>query len=331
MISNYQAFSGVAIEAPYVMNLRAGVPENSNRAIGWAARPSDRMSDVFKLVAGDIDGDATDGYTPWVMSDFRLPELETTLNIRTSSLFDGLVVTSALVGMLAQIDDEIVEVLDITVSQIKLRRGCCDTIPQVHVAGSRLWFFEPRHARDPVEHGGTVVYKLRPVVYGPAVDADTLPSMPVTFNRRAERPYAPGRMMVNMRPWFEEAQAVSGEPTVFAWARRNRVTQGAASGGHTLPDTKPEEWQVTRLTFFFETPSVTPGAAADRNVLREIEVQGTAYSYPYEYAQADGNTAGTTTGVCGTVVIYCRVCAVRDDLESTSGYIAPIRVPSYPC
>jgi hypothetical protein len=339
--SNYLPFDRRIIETPYVVNARRNLTADGNYALGMAARPSDRMSDAFDLIANGTLA-ATGDYTPWLTTDFRLPELETIINVRSSSLYDGVPLDGALVGKLALIDDEIVYVSRVIgEKQVEIMRGCCDTIPAVHIAGSRVWFFDAGSAFDTLNRlsGEAVDFIMRPGVYGPPVPLGELLVDGIVIGGRSALPYAPGQIVVNGRPWFEEAQSTSGQPVTFSWARRNRVGQGSQIMAHWDDDMEPELNQVTRLRFYYETPSDTPGYPAVVHVLRQIDVvksgasplSGVQYIYSYATAQADGNTAGQALGVCGTVVIYCRIMAARDGLESFQSYVVSIRVPSYPC
>jgi hypothetical protein len=332
--SNYLAFAAQAFESPYVINAVRGVTASGNYAFGVAARPADRMSDSFSLYANGASPQAGQ-YVAWVTLDFRLPELETIINVRSSSLYDGVPLPSSLVGKACMIEGEIARVVRIISDrQIEIARGCADTVPVPHIAGTLAWFFDPLTVSfDPTARTSseTVVYKFQPTVYGPAIPLADLPENPVTHVDRALRPYAPGQIVVNGRPWFEEAQAVSGSAMVFSWARRNRLTQGSQLVGHVEPDVAPEANQLTRLQFYYETPPAVAGDPPVKNVLRTVDTDLTTFGYFYNWAQADGDTAGHALGICGTVVIYCRINAVRDGVESYNSYIVPIRVPSYPC
>lgn len=332
--SNFMPFLSAVIEAPYVMNLKAG-QDDLNHAVAVAARPSDRQSDRFGMLVNNselADG-ATSTYTPWLDTMYRLPELETTVTARDSSLFTGVTIDSRLIGKLAMIGTEFVLVDGILANGVTIKRGCCDSIPFSHPAGSRLWFVDGYSVRDivPYPFGTDHEYRTPPDLYGAPVDPATLPVYHAKFVDRASKPYAPGRIVVNGRPWFEEAQATLGGTVDFSWARRNRLTQGQFVVDHTAADITPEAGQVTRLMFYYPTPSPVPGADPIVNVLRTVDVAGNAYSYPYDLALEDGNTAGTATGVCGTVVIYAFLVAVVDGNTSWQGYTIPIRVPSYPC
>jgi hypothetical protein len=331
--SNYLLSENRVVESPYFMNVTQQYGENAH-AYAVAARPSDRQSDMFSLFALNSPLGAAD-YTPWLTIDYRLPELETIINVRSSSLFDGVEISGDLVGKIALIDDEYVTVQRvISDKQIEVARGCGDSIPAVHAAGARLWFVEGYAAYDFVARDGqTVPYQIAPAVYGPAIPLGQLPYTILTFASRAVRPYPPGRIVVNGRPWFEEAQATSGDPVVFSWARRNRITQGAQAVGHAAPDTLPESGQMTHLSFFYEIPAASPGNPPTVVSLREVDVSsaGIGYAYTYDLALVDGDAAGRALGVCGTVVIQCRISSVRAGLPSMQSYVVPIRVPSYPC
>lgn len=329
--SNFLQFDQRAMESPYMTNLLRAAPAEGNFAVAVAARPADRQADVYQLVV-DAAVVASDTFTAWVSTDFRLPELETTLNIRTTSRYDGVPVDAA-VGQLALIDDELVEIKAMDTKTVTIGRGCADTVPAVHLPGAKLWLIDQRSTFDPTGRAlsDVVNYKLRPVGYGPAVDDATLPSNPVTVAQRSLRPYAPGQVVVNGRPWFEEATSISGTACQFSWARRNRVSQASEVTDHVVDDIEPEVGQVTRLTFYYTTPSATPGAPADVHTLRTVTQAGTFYEYPYADAQADGAIAGPATGVCGTVVISVKIEALRDGLTSWQSYTVQLRIPTIAC
>lgn len=360
--SQWQAFDQRAIIAPYLMTARAALPPGiaaADHVLAFGVRPADRMSDAFNLyrhwteqvATGATDGNGnpiyqtehhhdligTAEYAPWVSINFRLPELETTLNVRTSSLYDGVRVTPAMYGKLALIDDELVAVYAINPDgTMTIGRGIGDTIPAVHVAGSRMYIFENSSVLTSTLRSGAEDYRVQPGVYGPAVNVDTLPALNVNVTGRGIRPYNVAQLQINARPWFEEVQAVNGAATRFSWAWRNRLTQGMLALDHGKPTVDPEAGTQCRLIFYYETPPTVPGEAPVQHALRLVDISPVAgvdgvYAYPYALAQVDGNAAGRALGICGTVVIYCAIECVRDGLTSLQRYVAPIRVPSHPC
>lgn len=346
--SPFLPFDWRVIETPYAVNVRYDMPAPAgNYALTMGARPADRMADAYQVFANGVTvntGSLAVHFTPWITLEYRLPELETTLNIRSSSLFDGVDLSGIQVGHAALIDDEIVQVERVTPTQIFVRRGCMDTVPAVHLPGARCWFFQASAAFDKTERtdGEPLAYQLLPVAYGAPHDLAAQPAYGISMSRRAELPYAPGRIVLNGRPWFEEAQATSGFGVSFSWARRNRVAQGSGILAHDDPDQAPEPGQTVRLHFYYETPPANAGEPPVVHTLRQVDTglsqpgaanpqAGLSYTYTYAMAQADGDAAGRALGICGTVVILCRISAMRDGLASLQSYVAPIRVPSFPC
>lgn len=335
LTSQFMSFASVPFEVPYLMNLRNGLIGDANYLMGVAARPLDRMSDTFDLVGlSDVQSYSGSAYTPWVTSEYRLPELERTLTIRESSFADGVPVEFSNIGRLAMIDKEFVQIDAIgTDGTITLRRGCLDTVPAVHLPGARLWFVEAEAGADRTEYAGDEQFTVKfvPKVYGPDVLLSDVPAASMQIVQRSIRPYPPARIVINGRPWFEEAAANSGGAVQFSWARRNRVVQGTEIFDHSLDDVEPEVDQITRLTFFFTTPSTAPGVPPTEHMLRAVDVADTSYAYSYAFAQADGEAAGAATGVCGTVVISVRIESLRGGIASLQSYVARLRLPSYPC
>jgi hypothetical protein len=327
--------------------------------MAFGVRPADRMSDTYNMYhhwievvdTGEVDGDdnpiydyvhhhdlvGSKPYAPWLTCDFRLPEIETTFNVRSSSLYDGVRVTSVLVGKLALIDDEMVVIRSFNADgTLTIGRGVGDTIPAVHIAGSRMFIFEDAAVVDPTLGSGQIEYRLQPGVYGPAIDVDALPPLMAERAARGYAPYNVAQLTANARPWFEEVQAVNGGEVAFVWAWRNRVTQGTDAVDHAYPSIDPEAGTTARVIFYYETPPSAPGGNPVQTTLRSVTVnpvagEDGAFVYTYAMALADGDVAGHALGVCGTVLIYCRIDCVRENYISFQRYVTPIRVPSYPC
>lgn len=361
--SQWQAFAQRGMASPYMFTFKRGLPASTTTqdyAMAFAARPADRMSDTCNMYrhwvelvdSGEDEPDGspifdtihhhdligTKAYTPWVTCDFRLPELEQIVNVRTSSLYDGIRIDETLIGKLALIDDEIVIIISIPGDgTIKIFRGMGDTIPAAHIAGSRMYIFDLTAIVDPtLRSAGTYDYRMQPGVYGPAVNVDALPPLNIAMDVRGYRPYNVGQLQVNGRPWFEEAQAINGAPLQILWAWRNRITQMSLPVDHTYANIDPEVGTYCRLTFYYETPPTSEGANPVLHTLRTVNVNPVAakdgeYNYSYALALTDGAAAGQALGVCGTVVIYCRIDCVRENYISFQRYVVPIRVPSYPC
>lgn len=369
--SQWQNFWQYVQETPYIFNARKGYSVNDARAMAVASRPSDRMSDGYNLIrhwvttedSGEVDGQgnpiyvqvqhnenvANGDYTPWFTLEFGVTELETEFNVSAMSLWDGVRLPSSgdLVGKIALIEEEFVEFQSLKGDVYTVGRGVGDTIPRRHIAGVGVVFFDHVSVVDPTGRaaGETHEYRFQPKTYGPLPDPNTLPVTglnTVTFNNRALRPYNVAQLVVGGRPWYEEAQVVSGLPLEITWAWRNRQTQGSAAFDHTYPSIDPEAGTQAVLTFFYQTPPVNPGDPPVQHDLRTVVVspftipgepgvQDGIFNYTYAMAQADGAVAGAALGICGSVVITCAIYTIRGGYAAWQHYWIPIRVPSYPC
>lgn len=363
--SVWQNFWQYCSEAPYLFNLHHGIPGDEHRNFAVASRPGDRMSDGYNLMrhwieyVDNVDGQgnhyttevphvdlvATGEFTPWFTLEFGITELETTINVAATSLWDGIRVPpmSDLTGKIALIEQEYVIFKQKNGDVYTIGRGVGDTIPARHIAGIGVVFFDNVAVVDPVGRYDTAKYSLQPLTYGPLPDPNLLPLNTVPYNFRVARPYNVGQLVVNGRPFYEEAQATTGQPVVITWAWRNRITQGAVPYDHAFPSFSPEPGTQCVFTFFYQTPPVNPGDPPVQHDLRTVVVnpvyptpgadanQG-IFQYTYAMAQADGAVAGAALGVCGSVVITCAVYCLRDGIfPSLQHYWIPIRVPSYPC
>src|SRR5690606_18092952 len=87
-----------------------------------------------------------------------------------------------------------VDAIDADAGTISLGRGCADTVPQAHAAGSRLYFYGDSAAHDTTEYADaeTVDVKLLTNTGSQQLGEDDASPMSVTFDRRQSRPYPPG-------------------------------------------------------------------------------------------------------------------------------------------
>ena len=357
--SFYTKISRNLFEAPYLHLLRRGDTPVSMRVVTVAARPSDRLTDTLGLFTHEdwpkgtgsmhpYDFVDQPSFTPWITLQVKLQYLETTALVKQSSFYDGVPLTGVQVGMMALIDAEIVRVVAVAEFQITIARGCADTIPAIHKPGARMWFFEVAAGNDPRDYvwysntspkGSRAEVKLIPSVYGPPLRVKDVPTDGLDFARRTERPYAPGRVMVDQRPWFEGARMQYDTSIIISWVHRNRITQGTAVVDHTMPGVPPETRQKYRLHMFITLPQ-EEGPPVTMTIRDQI-VDGTSFEYTYEMGRADGNRGGRALGACGSVSMVMWLTSVRMkddsynvssiDFESWQRYQILLSLPSYQC
>lgn len=170
-------------------------------------------------------------------------EADDTKTATTFTLASASGMGAVIVGGAAMWADEIVRVDTVTPVgagyQVTLARGCADTVPQVHSAGERIWFYDTFAAADATEYTADelVNIKLLTRAANALLDVADATAISVTFEGRASLPYAPGQVKVAASDW---PTVVAGEFDL-AWAHRNRVLQAdqvidTTVGSFTQPD-----------------------------------------------------------------------------------------------
>lgn len=132
---------------------------------------------------------------------------------------------SVVVGSPVMWEDEIlrVDAIDPTALTATLARGCADTVPAAHAAGSRLWFMGADMALDSTEYlvGEVVSIKLLATTPENFADPATVPAATLTMAQRHHRPYPPGNVRLNGAAFPAE---IDGAVSV-SFAHRDRILE----------------------------------------------------------------------------------------------------------
>lgn len=153
---------------------------------------------------------------------------------RATAMFDG---------MAAMIGNEIVKVTRVFGSTMFIGRGCADTIPTAHPAGTPVYFFDKSFAYDNRAYNSTatVAVKIQPRSFsGASVPLEYSPPQTLAFTQRMIRPYPPGRVLMNDRPFDQPCIVDENTDLVLTWAHRNRVTQMDQLIDHSIGSITPE-------------------------------------------------------------------------------------------
>lgn len=214
-------------------------------------------------------------------------------------------------GSAAMIGEEIVAIVSQAGSDFGIARGCGDTIPASHGAGTTIWFFDDFVATDGIEYAGNETIGVKPLpetLTGGSVPIAYSPPEGLTFNYRFPRPYPPAQVKANGSPWFNLVD-ISGATTQLdlTWVHRNRVTQMDLLVGHTQANVTPEVGQTYTVRVY-----------DDANVLKATYsgIDAMAWSYTVEQMTTDF-AAGSTAGV---IAGYLMFVSVRDGYESLQPY-----------
>ena len=334
----YTPLTRMLFESPYTYLLRRGLPAVTHRVSTMTARPGDRLTDNHHVYSRNNSTNPWEQrdyppFTPWLIIDEPLPFLTDMAKIRTSSITDGVILDDVRPGQLAALNGELVRVVDVTMEYVKVARGCADTVPNSHPAGSRIWFFEAAGGLSRLDttwgSADLVESKIVPAVYGPALDPAVAKSDSIEMQTRVTRPFPPGQVKVDGLPWFNGARMEPGKVAVLTWAQRNRLSQGTAVLDHNAPQIAHEYGTTYRLKIALKLPGAN-GKKVEV-IIREEMVDGTTWSYTYDKAVADGRRAAQILDVCGFVVVPLYLDAMRDGQENWQGYSIPLVLPAPVC
>jgi len=181
------------------------------------------------------------------------------------------------------------DAIDRVAGTVTLGRGCADTVPATHVAGSRLWILTDAIALDPARYTSpaTVQAKLPTRTGSAALPLADAPQLAITTAQRQHRPYPPGRLRI------DDALPPSLVIGAFdvGWAHRDRLLQANQLIDSEAASIGPEPGTTYTLRVYID------------DVLAEEQtgLTGTTASVP----MLGGNGAGRL-----------EVWAVRDGLDS---------------
>lgn len=232
------------LESPYVelvTNMShadlAAFPEDAGILLTIAARAQDGLNYSIHSAAEGEDY-ADNGSAEWCPTAQIVEAadyLDTEFTLSASMDLDDVEV-----GSWALWDEEIVrvDVLDVDAGAITLARGCADTAPALHVAGSRIYFCGDWAGTDGREYvdGDTVRAKL---LSRTSTDLQSLAGAlehTISMAQRQFRPYPPGRLRINGAGYPGE---VLGDAEV-EFAHRDRTQQADKLFDATVADIGPE-------------------------------------------------------------------------------------------
>jgi hypothetical protein len=117
-----------------------------------------------------------------------------------------------------------VDAIDADAGTVTLGRACGDTVPQVHGAGERIWFYDDGASSDTREYAdGEVVHaKLLTKTASEELPIGDAADLTVTMDSRQARPYPPADFQLEGA--VPDGTALTETITV-SWAHRDRVLQ----------------------------------------------------------------------------------------------------------
>lgn len=313
--SSYRELSGTMRAADMAM-----LTADSGYVGSLGIRPSD-IAYNYTLVSrvsgvGDFVETATGDFTPTGLLPVSVPMSAEPIHLVLSSIRNLDLVE---VGTEAVCDGEVlrVDAINAETGEVVLARGCVDTAPAPHSAGTRVWFTDDYTGADPTEYlaGETVEAKLLTKTTAGKLDPAFAPVASATLARRQIRPYPPGNLRVRGTAY---PALVSGS-IVLTWSHRDRLLQADQLIDTAQGDIGPEPGTTYTVRVYLDgalnstasgitTTTVTPTVTGNGAVRIEIDAVRDGYtswlpltaSFSYStdgsLTTEDGHTLTTESG-----------------------------------
>lgn len=245
-----------AFEAPYIDLVAslsradmAALPDDAGYLEACAADPSSSRNYTLAVqdAGGSWDTGTTGDWCPTATVNEAAGYLDTAFTLSAASGLDDVAIGSAALW-----DDEIVRVdaLDAAAGTITLARGCADTVPAQHAAGSRLWFWQSAAAPSATEYtaGESLTVKLLTNTGSEQLPLASATAIGVDMAGRQARPYPPAHVQVNGEDYPDE---IDGS-VEFTWSHRDRVTQADQLIDTTAGNIGPETGTTYTVEYYTE-------------------------------------------------------------------------------
>lgn len=120
---------------------------------------------------------------------------------------------------------------DGTFTLVGVWRGLFDTVPSVHPAGERVWFFTYGASSPDETTTQDAQINVKNLPFGPrgSVSLSAATALACTMSGRNKKPYPPGNVRLNGLDCASWPVQVDGTATL-QWSNRNRVQQGVGGG-----------------------------------------------------------------------------------------------------
>lgn len=179
------------------------------------------------------------------------------------------------------VGDEMMRVdgIDTVTGSLYVARGCADTLPQQHPAGTRAWFYEDLTGTDGRDYatGETVEARVLTITPSERLDLGDVLGDTISIGGRQGRPYPAGDLRVNSVRFGEAADTVFPATVELTWSHRDRILQDDRLIEHEAVDIGPEAGTVYRVR-------VLDGST----LLREETVAGSSWLYDDTMISSDG-------------------------------------------
>lgn len=219
---------------------------------------------------------------------------------------DSLVGEALLLGGAA---GEVVRCEDVTGNTLTVARGCADTVPQAHAAGTSVWAYDDTHGVDGRRYalGEDVQTLVLTRTSEQLLPEDDATPETIAMAARHALPYPPGNVTVDGDSLYE-LDDLHAEPAI-AFVDRDRIAQADALVSFGEGGVGPEPGTTYTVTIYDEDDLVT--------ALRTVSgLSSGTWTYDAAMQTADGNP----------VSVVAVIDAQRDGLDSWQQHSARINL-----
>lgn len=193
---------------------------------------------------------------------------------QTISIASGVDLDLVRIGSYAYLGNEIVRVDSLSTSSITVGRGCLDTVPALHQAGTRIFFIDVFGGSDEYEYvqGENASVKLRPVTPLGVLPVASAPTQSLQIQCRHYKPYAPGNFRINGVQYNQ----IPVGPINIQWSHRDRLLQ---TGGIIVSTTDGDIGPEVGVSY---TLTIQRQATPWTNLINVSGISVTSYSWSTE-------------------------------------------------
>ena len=169
--------------------------------------------------------------------------------------------TDVTIGTLAAIGDELVRIDGVSATTLTVGRGCLDTVPQAHPAGTPVicWQLLANASEARFAAGETVAVRMLPETGFGTLPLSQAPEDEFTLASRAIRPLPPGDLRGNGVS-VVNPNVLNLGPVLLTWAHRDRLLQtSVAIDAYDAGDIGPEPGVAYVLEIRWVDPDTDAG------------------------------------------------------------------------
>jgi len=168
--------------------------------------------------------------------------VETFSTVATGGLVSLAVDPQTLIGTYLVVNGECMRIdsVDILIGSMDVARGCLDTLPIEHSAGSLVWIPSENYGQDGVPYllNETIAIKHQVTTGSGVLALPAATEFTVLMRERQARPYPPGNFRLDGARY--PAALVLGATLLIEWSHRDRLTQTADIIDQETGDVGPE-------------------------------------------------------------------------------------------